>query len=1614
MAPPVNDNFASAVALSTTLPNNTTGTTIEATEQGTEDRSPPYFGGGITIKSVWYTFTPASTGRYRFVAAPDPPVTGVNVHKRLAIDIASGVAVNALTVLDYDKFDGTGSEPAGFELCSVEATLTASTTYYIRVSSPEFTGEGELRSVDFTLDWEEIGPDSPPANDDIANADDLGTDPTDGLKFSGTTYGATKEADFESFFDYPPSTWHVFETGASGGGSQEIHVTAPELGPFRPYWEVWEVLSDPPADFNDLDFVDSANLHTFPNPPEENWDARGTVTLANNKKYVILVCCWDFNALTGDYELFFGPVIDPGGPPPANDAFANRVQLAYAYKQCVEGTTLDATTEGSEPSPVQPSVWYEYVPPNWNNEPLDIQFDTEGSDVGTDTYIEVYTGSALGSLTLIDSDHNSGAGGKSKVTINSNGDVNYKIRVSSPSSDTGDFKLNISVLPGGSPPANDDWEDAEVLTGYSDTASGTTVGATGQCGQGVIHHSYNDESTNDVWYKWTPPQTGRVRVEISGTDLILSVARGSSYATLVNIGPQFGLEDEFGYLTVEGGEDYYFVVQGNGGAEDTFTLSFEMANVSAPANDEPDNATLLPNTPLGGSISVVTEGSIFDTEGPFAGDFVTNAEELSTIWYKLQPTQDGAITITVPTVTNFNGDFSNDVKVRVYQGDDIATATEVHAGINASPNSGNVGTVNLEAGETYWIAVTTRAWTESGSASFDMLFTSGDVFEPGTGAGVGVFDGTTGGFVYDDEDDEYVASGGVGYGTITPFPTGHNPYGWWCRFTLRSSTGDYLYRYGQTQQYIEVFRATKSGGDYHSLYVMGHRNGYQYIAVGVNGSVTAETDCRVWGAHKSGSGHGRMRIEVGENGVTVDGRNFILPGNIFRDSASDQFVSFDFGIRTYPADGTSYVDLDPEWDMRYSGIKMHDDPVENIMGDVDVTIREVGYLAGWTTGSRILGSPAYPERVASPSHLPTVIPSTGDYDGYSLDCSVSSPAKLNPKGMQWLKSGDNPFHDVPTDGYNPGFSFRFLCDEFPSANLAIASIFNSVNGCFLVLGPDGTLSIMPSLHSDLIPFCYTTEGRWNYFELQADTHKRRYATTIWMDDVPMGTFESTYIPNSGSTDLTNYPLQPAYFNSFKVGRLGEGEPFMTSGVFSDITVGLEFRDIAMTRRKVDRPLGPTVVIGRSLNGVGEHQIVEEDFDTDAVDVAFNNDFSGAPDGAGQPDYWSGYDRADTKPGGAMYLGWLFQNFGDSLITQVADGSGPPGHTGENAMRIEGVTPPGGGDEDYVEAGYIFGNGLEETYDYEYARTLGAQFWIKGEAGQRIGCRATSGFGSYPGYNTHVLTGEWEYVRLYLTPQYLNPGGYGISAFILTFLDAVAGDIFLVKDFHLYVNGDTEITKFFQSPNNGGSTTLIEVGESDSWQLIDEMPPTANADQIFLDTTVLRTKVRHDESDGDTHLPPEFIDDYVEYEFGTTDADRLFGVRILLGMHGYNGVHNIDESEDFTTDTAGDVHMGIANDNGEFKYAGIHSTSDSSQLIWGIGLPKPAGVGEWNLIKWEDAKVRFGWHDNLFTSANPEYQPLFQRGGVITGVSAELLVYDRKLYAPPCKKLIGVYSTAQIA
>ena len=85
-------------------------------------------------------------------------------------------------------------------------------------------------------------------------------------------------------------------------------------------------------------------------------------------------------------------------------------------------------------------------------------------------------------------------------------------------------------------PANDNFTDAETLTGLPTSTTGSNVDATTEVDE-PDHNNFPGEG-HSVWYEWLAPSSGPVTVDLSGSgyDTYLAVYTGASLDLLSLVG----------------------------------------------------------------------------------------------------------------------------------------------------------------------------------------------------------------------------------------------------------------------------------------------------------------------------------------------------------------------------------------------------------------------------------------------------------------------------------------------------------------------------------------------------------------------------------------------------------------------------------------------------------------------------------------------------------------------------------------------------------------------------------------------------------------------------------------------------------------------------------------------------------------------------------------------------------------------------------------------------------------------------------------------------------------------------------------------------------------------
>jgi hypothetical protein len=365
-------------------------------------------------------------------------------------------------------------------------------------------------------------------------------------------------------------------------------------------------------------------------------------------------------------------------PPPPNDNFANQIPLTGSTPTTT-GSNRGATGEVGEPTQSGPtnSAWWSWTAPTTGL----YSIDTRGSNF--DTYLSVFTGSALANLTLIGADDDGGGNLASLVSLNATAGTTYRIAVDGYSSNTGAIQLNIAPPR----PANDDFANRIALTGARATTTGSNSGATGEVGEPA-----QSGATNSVWWTWTAPTTGSYTFDTRGSrfDTWLSLFTGTNLPSLTLVAAD---DDGGGNLTsritqnVTAGTTYQIAVDGYSSATGPINLNIAP---TPPRNDNFANRITLTGS------TANTTGSNISATGEVG-----------------EPTQSGATnsvwwTWTAPTTGSYTFDTrgSNfDTWLSLFTGTNLSSLTLVAANDDGGGNLTSLITQNVTAGTTYQIAV---------------------------------------------------------------------------------------------------------------------------------------------------------------------------------------------------------------------------------------------------------------------------------------------------------------------------------------------------------------------------------------------------------------------------------------------------------------------------------------------------------------------------------------------------------------------------------------------------------------------------------------------------------------------------------------------------------------------------------------------------------------------------------------------------------------------------------------------------------------------------------------------------------------------------------------------
>lgn len=317
------------------------------------------------------------------------------------------------------------------------------------------------------------------------------------------------------------------------------------------------------------------------------------------------------------------------GAPPFNDAF-DRPQDISGDTGTAGGSTMYSTLEpdefGYEDDPVGHSIWYRWTAPATGM----YEFDLSGSETGHD--FGLYRGDRIG---LLESAPHVGGG-----VFRVHAGVTYRLRVTPgyySYGGPGDVALSWRPVP---LPANDDFADAQAITGASGSLEAEAYGATRELLE--PSHMYDPEDGGrSVWYRWTAPADGAYAFLFRGASwagAVTAIYTGTSFSDLVRV-DSAGSGEVMRFGT-EAGRTYLIAVD--------VGAPFELAWTSTPtvANDLFKDAVVL-----------APEGGVVANDGRLASYEAGEPLAYTSTWYSwTAPAVEGPVTFVGGSMAIFVGD----------------------------------------------------------------------------------------------------------------------------------------------------------------------------------------------------------------------------------------------------------------------------------------------------------------------------------------------------------------------------------------------------------------------------------------------------------------------------------------------------------------------------------------------------------------------------------------------------------------------------------------------------------------------------------------------------------------------------------------------------------------------------------------------------------------------------------------------------------------------------------------------------------------------------------------------------------------------------------------------
>jgi hypothetical protein len=545
-AGPTHDDFAKRLIFTGASVSDTIATATQEAGEPNHTLGQGYTASG---KSVWYSWTPVSSGYADFTLAG-------SFNKVIAIYTGATLA----TLTQMTNYCNGGSYNAYGRFDAI-----AGTEYLIAVDGYSNA------SGDFTLSLVQ----SPvPPNDAFANRIVLsGANVTT----EGANIGASKEPGEPNLADYPGghSVWWTWNAPASG------RVTISVGGNFYKVFAIYtgtELASLTPVAISET-------------------GAAASFEVVSGLDYQIVVDG------AGKYDFTPNLTVTLAlQPPPANDNFAAATVLTGTSATVSSATNISASVESGEPSHAGRasghSVWWTWTAPAAGH------FVVAASGY-FNKLLGIYTGDSVAALTEVACGYGS-SGNLAQAGFDATAGTVYHFAVDGESGAAGSFALELKL-----PPLNDDFANRFTLTGESASATANNTTATRETDEPVHAGTTGGQSLWWTWTAPAAGRVVITATTAAAFDPIVAVYTGTNLAGLTAVASGMANSPAPAYANFDAlpGVTYQLAVDGRYSASGTLTL--QLAYVTAPANDFfADRSAVIFPSPTSPNIFYVT-GSNF-------------------------------------------------------------------------------------------------------------------------------------------------------------------------------------------------------------------------------------------------------------------------------------------------------------------------------------------------------------------------------------------------------------------------------------------------------------------------------------------------------------------------------------------------------------------------------------------------------------------------------------------------------------------------------------------------------------------------------------------------------------------------------------------------------------------------------------------------------------------------------------------------------------------------------------------------------------------------------------------------------------------------------------------